>query len=254
MELGLKGRTALVTGGGSGIGAGISEYLAEEGMNVAINYVSDEKRARSFAAGLNEKFGTGCFAVQADVSLGNALDAMLDEVEDRLGAVELLVNNAGVWPTELALEMDDDRWERVISTNLNGPYLLGKRVALRMRKAGIRGVIVNVSSKSAFQYNTPGHAHYASAKAGLNMLTRTFARELASDRIRVIGIAPGMVRTPMNEDKWSQDGMTEYYMTRIPVGRLAEPVEIGHLVAFLASDKAANINGTTVDITGGMLI
>ena len=254
MELGLKGRIALVTGGGSGIGAGISEYLAEEGMDVAINYVSDETRARTFAEGLKKRFGTRCVAVQGDVSRGDGLDTMLDEVEHRLGVVELLVNNAGVWPTELALEMEDDRWERVIATNLNGPYLLSKRVALRMRNAGLHGVIVNVSSKSAFQYNTPGHAHYASAKAGLNMLTRTFARELTSDRIRVVGIAPGMVRTPMNEDKWSQDGMTEYYMKRIPVGRLAEPVEIGHLVAFLASDKAANINGTTVDITGGMLI
>ena len=254
MDLGLKGKVALVTGGGSGIGGGISEYLACEGANVAINYIVNKEEVEVFARELSEKYGTECVAVYADVSKAADIDAMLDSVEKSLGVVEILVNNAGVWPTENAIEMGDDRWERVIDINLNGPYMLCKRVANRMIASDMKGTLVNLSSKSAFQYNTAGHAHYATAKAGINMLTRTFARELSPNGIRVVAIAPGMVRTPMNEDKWSQDGMEEYYMKRIPVGQLAEPIEIGYIVAFLASNKAANITGTVVDVTGGMLI
>ena len=194
MDLGLKGKVALVTGGGSGIGGGISEYLACEGANIAVNYIVNKEEVEKFARELSDKYGTECVAVYGDVSKADDIDAMLDNVEKSLGVVEILVNNAGVWPTEDAIE------------------------------------------------------------AGINMLTRTFARELSPKGIRVVAIAPGMVRTPINEDKWSQDGMEEYYMKRIPVGRLAEPIEIGHLVAFLASNKAANITGTVVDVTGGMLI
>ncbi|MBF9016686.1 MULTISPECIES: SDR family NAD(P)-dependent oxidoreductase [unclassified Oceanispirochaeta] len=254
MDLGLKGKVALVTGGGSGIGGGISEYLACEGVNVAVNYIVDKPAVEAFVEKLNEKYGTECIAVYADVSKADDLDTMLKEVAGKLGAVEILVNNAGVWPTENAVEMDDSRWERVIDINLNGPYMLSKRVVNKMVEAGKKGVIVNLSSKSAFQYNTGGHAHYATAKAGINMLTRSMAREVSADGIRVVAIAPGMVRTPMNEDKWSQDGMEDYYIKRIPVGKLTEPIEVGYLVAFLASGKAANITGSVVDITGGMLI
>jgi 3-oxoacyl-[acyl-carrier protein] reductase len=254
MDLGLKGKVALVTGGGSGIGGGISEYLACEGVNVAVNYIVDQPAVEAFVEKLNKEYGTECIAVYADVSKAEELDTMLEEVGQKLGAVEILVNNAGVWPTENAVEMDDSRWERVIDINLNGPYMLSKRVVNKMVEAGKKGVVVNLSSKSAFQYNTGGHAHYATAKAGINMLTRSMAREVSADGIRVVAIAPGMVRTPMNEDKWSQDGMEDYYIKRIPVGKLTEPIEVGYLVAFLASGKAANITGSVVDITGGMLI
>ncbi len=254
MDLDLRGKIALVTGGGSGIGGGISEYLACEGVNVAVNYIVNKSEVETFVESLNKKYKTKCMAVYGDVSKADDLDTMLEFVELQIGTVEILVNNAGIWPTENALEMDDSRWERVIDINLNGPYMLSKRVVNKMVEAGKKGIIVNLSSKSAFQYNTGGHAHYASAKAGINMLTRAMAREVSCHGIRVVAVAPGMVRTPINEDKWSQDGMAEYYLKRIPVGKLAEPVEIGYLVAFLASGKAANITGTVIDITGGMLI
>lgn len=254
MELGLKNKVALVTGGGSGIGGGISEYFACEGVNVVVNYIVNKSEVEIFVEMLNKKYKTECIAVYGDVSKPDDLDAMLEIIEEQIGTVEILVNNAGVWPTENALEMDDSRWERVIDINLNGPYMLSKRVINKMIKAGKKGVIINLSSKSAFQYNTGGHAHYATAKAGINMLTRSMAREVCTYGIRVVAIAPGMVRTPINEDKWSQDGVEDYYLERIPVGKLAEPVEIGYLVAFLSSEKAANITGSVIDITGGMLI
>ena len=254
MELGLKGKVALVTGGGSGIGAGICEALAEEGVAVAVNYVVDAEAVAAFAEVLGSKHGTDCRGFYADVSRAEDLDAMVAGIVGVYGGIDILVNNAGVWPTEDAVDMPDANWRRVIDINLNGPYLLAKRVARQMIDAGRRGSIINISSKSAFQYNTGGHAHYATAKAGINMLTRTLARELSPHGIRVNALAPGMVRTPINEDKWSDPELYKSYVARIPAGRFALPVEIGHAVAFLASDKSFHCIGTVLDVTGGMLL
>jgi NAD(P)-dependent dehydrogenase (short-subunit alcohol dehydrogenase family) len=254
MDLGLKGKTALVTGGGSGIGAGICEALAQEGVNVAVNYIVNEAEVRVFAAELGRKYGVDCRAFHADVSLPEDLDAMVAEVLLAFGHIDILVNNAGVWPTEAILDMPDANWQRVIDINLNGPFMLCKRVAKHMVEAGIRGSIVNLSSKSGISYNTGGHAHYASAKAGIGMLTKTLARELLPYGIRANAIAPGMVRTPINEDKWSDPDLKKSYEARIPSGRFALPIEIGYAVAFLASEKSFNIMGTVIDVTGGMLI
>lgn len=254
MELGLRGQVALVTGGGTGIGAGICEALAQEGVSVAVNWVVGKEEVEKFAAELSRKYGTDCRAFYADISRPDDLDAMVKEILAVHGHIDILVNNAGIWPTENILDMPDGNWERVIDINLNGTFMLCKRVARQMVEKGVRGSIVNVSSKSGFQYNTAGHAHYATAKAGVNMLTRTLQRELAPHGIRVNGIAPGMVRTPLNEDKWSDAELKKAYEARIPSGRFAQPIEIGYAAAFLASEKSFNIMGTVLDVTGGMLI
>jgi NAD(P)-dependent dehydrogenase (short-subunit alcohol dehydrogenase family) len=254
VELGLRGQVALVTGGGTGIGAGISEALAQEGVSVAINWVVGKEDVQAFAAELSRKYGTDCRAFYADISRPDDLDAMVKEILAVYGRIDILVNNAGIWPTENILDMPDGNWERVIDINLNGTFMLSKRVARQMVEKGVRGSIINLSSKSGFQYNTAGHAHYATAKAGVNMMTKTLQRELAPSGIRVNGIAPGMVRTPLNEDKWSDPELKKAYEARIPSGRFALPVEIGYTVAFLASEKSFNIMGTVLDVTGGMLI
>jgi 3-oxoacyl-[acyl-carrier protein] reductase len=254
MDLNLKGRVALVTGGGTGIGAGISDSLAEEGVLVAINYIVDEPGVASFAAALAREHGARAVAVYGDVSRPADIEAMIEETERQLGSIDILVNNAGIWPTEEVLGISDESWQRVVDINLNGPFYLARRVARKLVEQGRSGTIVNISSKSGFQLNTGGHAHYATSKAGVAMLTRALARELTGKGVRVVGVAPGMVRTPINEDKWRKEGLLDAYVSRIPVGRFAEPREIGHLVAFLCSDKAFNIVGTTVDCTGGMLI
>jgi 3-oxoacyl-[acyl-carrier protein] reductase len=254
MDLNLKGRVALVTGGGTGIGAGICEVLAQEGVNVGVNYVVGKDEVVAFAAALGLRHGTDCRAFYADVSKGEDLDAMLSELVAAYGHIDILVNNAGIWPTENILDMPDRNWERVIEVNLNGPFMLCKRVAQHMVATGIKGSIVNVSSKSGLAYSTGGHAHYASTKAAINMMTRALARELLPKGIRANAIAPGMVRTPINEDKWTDPELKQAYEARIPSGRFAMPVEIGYLVAFLASEKSFNIMGTVIDVTGGMLI
>ena len=254
MDLGLKGKAAIVTGGGTGIGAGICEALAQEGVNVAVNWIVGKDEVTAFAADLSKKYGTDCRPFYADVSKAEDLDTMVKDVIAAYGHIDILVNNAGIWPTENILDMPDRNWEKVIDINLNGPFMLCKRVARHMVDAGIRGSIVNLSSKSGFLYNTAGHAHYATAKAGINMLTRTLMRELAPHGIRVNGIAPGMVRTPINEDKWTDPELKKSYEQRIPSGRFALPVEIGYAAAFLASEKSYNIMGTVLDVTGGMLL
>jgi 3-oxoacyl-[acyl-carrier protein] reductase len=254
MELNLKNKSALVTGGGNGIGAGISEALAEEGVNIALTYNSDKEKAEKFGSYLKEKYNINCRVYKADVSKKDQVETLSKEVISDFKTIEILVNNAGIWPTEGILEMPDENWEKVININLNGTYFLSKRISQHMIEKGIKGNIICVSSKSSFQYNTPGHAHYAVAKAGINMFIRTLARELTPSLIRVNGIAPGMVRTSMNEDKWSDPEIEKYYFSRIPVGRLALPIEMGYAVAFLVSDKAFNVNGTVLDVTGGMMI
>ncbi len=254
MDLNLQGKVAIVTGGSTGIGAGISEYLAYEKVHVAVNYIVNEVQAVEFTRRLSEEHGVSCIPVYGDVSKAEDNDALVAQVLKTFGKIDILVNNAGIWPTESMIDMPDKNWTRVIDINLNGAYLLSKRVVRSMIEQKTQGVIINMSSKSGFQCNTGGHGHYTTAKAGLNMMTRSLAREISSYGIRVVGIAPGMVRTPINEDKWNHDGLMDAYLERIPVGRFAEPIEIGYLAAFLASDKATNITGTTVDSTGGMLI
>ncbi len=254
MDLGLKGKTAIVTGGGSGIGAGISEALAQEGVNVAISYLVEEKQVKAYAQELTSTYGVYCSTYYADITKTAEIDAMIEAVTGRYGGIDILVNNAGIWPTEELLDMPDENWKRVIDINLNGPYLLSKRVARSIIDAGNKGVIINISSKSSMQVNTPGHGHYVTAKAGLNMFTRALAREITQRGVRVVGLMPGIVRTPINEDKWQAGGLMDEYVKRIPVGRFAEAVEIGYTVAFLCSGKAPHFTGTTLDITGGMLI
>jgi 3-oxoacyl-[acyl-carrier protein] reductase len=254
MDLGLKGKVALVTGGGTGIGAGICEALAQEGVNVGVNYIVGKDDVVAYAAHLSKTYGTDCRAFYADVAKTEDLDAMVKELISVYGHIDILVNNAGIWPTENILDMPDKNWEKVIGINLNGPFMLCKRVARHMVDAGIKGSIINLSSKSGITYNTGGHAHYASAKAGIIMMTKTLARELLPYGIRTNAIAPGMVRTPINEDKWTDPELKKAYEARIPSGRFAQPIEIGYTVAFLASEKSFNIMGTVVDVTGGMLI
>jgi len=256
MELNLRDKTAIVTGGASGIGWGIADVLAEEGVRVVMTYCNPEREteAEEVARSMAKRHGVDAAALRVDFTQSGEIDRLVDATVELFGGVDILVNNAGVWPTEPFMDIEPSEWSRVIDICLNGPAMLAQAVARRMIDAGSEGRIVNISSKSAFQYNTAGHSHYATCKAAINMLTRTLARELSPHRIHVTGVAPGMVETPINRDKWEVDGAREKYEKRIPVGRFAQAREIGYLVAFLLSDKAFNITGTTIYATGRLLI
>ena len=254
MDLGLKGKAVLVTGGGAGLGAGICEVFAQEGANVVVNYIVDEAGVLQFVGTLGERFGGKHMAAYADVTKADDIDEVIETVVGKYGHLDVIVNNAGIWPTTLIENMTDEEWRKVIDVNLTGPFILSKRACLYYKSAGIRGRVVNIISKSAFAVNTEAHAHYVSAKGGLVLLTKALAREFSPYGIIVNGVTPGMVRTPINEDKLSQPEILASYVERIPSGRVSTAQEVGFTVAFLASSKADFINGTCVDVTGGMLI
>ena len=254
MDLELKGKTVLVTGGGAGLGAGICEVFAQEGASVVVNYIVKEEEVFQFVESLKVRFGGEHIAVYGDITKAEDVDAMIQKVEDTFGHLDILVNNAGIWPTTPIAEMTDDEWRKVIDINLNGAFVFSKRACQHFKLKGLRGRVVNVISKSAYAVNTPGHAHYVSSKGGLALMTKAFAREYSEYGIVVNGVIPGMVRTPMNEDKLSIPEVLASYVERIPSGRVSTAQEVGNVVAFLASSKADFINGACVDVTGGMLI
>lgn len=254
MNLQLKGKTAIVTGGNTGLGAGICEVLAEEGMNIIINYIFGPEEAVELAKAISEKTGTKCVAMYGDISKADDIDKIFNDAEKEFGHVDVLVNNAGIWPTTMVEEMPDEEWRKVMDINLNGTYFFSKRAIMHFLKHDVEGHVVNISSKSGFAVTSPGHAHYATAKGAVTLMTKSLAREFAKKGITINGVAPGMVRTPLNEDKLSQPEWMKYYEDRIPVGRVSTAREVANTVAFLASERARYITGTIVDVTGGMLI
>ncbi len=254
MDLNLKGKTVIVTGGGAGLGAGICEVFAQEGSNVIVNYIVDEPDVLKFVDSLGDRFGGTHTAIYGDVTKAEDMDNMIEKAVEKYGYLDIIVNNAGIWPTTLLENMSDEEWRKVIDIDLTGPFVLSKRACIYYKDAGIRGRVVNITSKSGFAVNTEGHAHYVSAKGGLVLLTKALAREFSQYGIIVNGVIPGMVRTPINEDKLSKPEILASYVERIPSGRISTAQEVGYTVAFLASNKADFINGTCVDVTGGMLI
>jgi NAD(P)-dependent dehydrogenase (short-subunit alcohol dehydrogenase family) len=254
MELNLTGKTAIVTGGTTGLGAGICEVLAEEGMNIIANYLFDEEQALQFAENLSQTSGRKCVAMYGDISKAEDIDNIFQQAENEFGHIDVLVNNAGIWPTTPIEQMSDEEWKKVIDIDLNGTFMFSKRAIQHFLKHDVKGHIVSISSKSGFTVTSPDHAHYVTAKGGINMLTKALAREFSHKGIIINGVAPGMIRTPINEDKLSQPEWLKYYEDRIPVGRVSSAHDVAYTVAFLASEKGMYIAGAIVDVTGGMLI
>ncbi len=252
MDLRLKDKVALVTGGGRGLGRAIAEHLAAEGSHVAVNYRRRADEAQALATRLADRHGVKAVAVQADVSREEEVGSMFDCIERELGLVEVLVNNAAVCPTCPAKDLKLDQWNETIQINLTGTFLTCREMIRRLDGAGRPGRIVNVSSQAAFRGSTTGHAPYDASKGAVVSLTVSLAREVAAAGIAVNAVAPGMMRTEMTAA--TLDANEAKYRARIPLGRIADTAEIARVVVFLASDAASYITGATVDVSGGMLM
>lgn len=252
MDLKLKGKTAIVTGGNSGLGASICEVLAQEGANVIINYLFNPDDADALAEKLLATYGIKAATAKGDITVAEDIDSNIETAIRETGRLDILVNCAGVWPTDYVRDMPDEAWEKTVRINLTGPFMYSKRAVNHFIKNQVKGKIINIVSQAAFRGSTSGHAHYAAAKGGLVAFTVSLAREVAKYGINVTAVAPGMMRTPMNEKALAE--REQEYMERIPLGRISDPSEVACAIAFLASEKADYITGATLDVTGGMLM
>jgi 3-oxoacyl-[acyl-carrier protein] reductase len=245
----LKGKTAIVTGGGSGIGAAIAGMLAQEGCSVA---VCDVRESEPFVRSLCENTGTRCISVPLDVSSEQDVSDMNDSVIREFGGYDILVNNAGIVSAAFCTELSLQDWERVIAVNLRGTFLTSRAAVAHFRERGAGGRIINMTSQTAFRGTTRGHAHYGAAKAGVVGFTRTLALETSGQGICVNAVAPGIVNTPMMAEKIH--ARKELYEKEIPIGYIAEPEDVAYAVVFLASVMGKYITGSTLDVSGGMML
>ena len=239
-------RVALVTGASRGIGRAIAVSLAP-GHVLAVNYRAGVEEAKETLRLVEAAGGEG-IAVRADVCDPDALDGMFAEVEDALGPVEVLVNNAGVRADGIALRLDDERWRHVVETNLGGTFACSRRALRPMLRAGW-GRIVNVASVAGLKGNA-GQANYCAAKAGIVGLTRALAREVARKGITVNAVAPGLVDTDLIAGLG--EAQRGALIDAIPAGRTGTPAEVAAAVRFLCSDDAAYVTGSVLTVDGGM--
>jgi glucose 1-dehydrogenase len=244
----LTGKNVLITGASQGIGAGIAEAMAACGANVLINYITDEERTVAFADRLSKQYNVNCKAYHADISIPSAVDSMYDFMDNQLGSIDVLVNNAGIETINDVLEMPLEEWDNIMNVNLRGAFYCTQLAGRRMRENN-RGVILNISSIHD-KVPRKGLAHYCSSKAALNMLTKCLALELAEHNIRVIAISPGAIETEMNAKEIDQFGR-ERFNNWIPLGKIGRVDDIAWICTFMASDKAGYMTATEIYVDGG---
>ena len=245
----LENKGAVVTGGSRGIGRAVAEALAAEGATVAVIYAGNIKAAEDTVRTI-EAAGGKAFAVQCDVADEDAVTDMVKMVHEKLGTIDIFVNNAGITRDGLLMRMKREDWDAVLSTNLTGVYNCTKAVTKIMMKQR-SGSIINMTSVVGETGNA-GQANYAAAKAGVIGFTKSVAKELASRNIRVNAVAPGCIDTDMTAVL--SDAVKEEMIKSIPLGRTAAPEEVAQAVVFLASQKAGYITGQTLNVDGGMVM
>ncbi|NDF99073.1 MAG: 3-oxoacyl-[acyl-carrier-protein] reductase [Chitinophagia bacterium] len=248
----LDNKVAIVTGGARGIGEGIAQLFAAHGAHVAFTYVSDSsaEKANTLAASLQAK-GVKVKAYQSNAADPQACEALVADVLNEFGSIDICVNNAGISKDNLLMRMTNEQWEEVMRVNLNSVFYMTKQVIRPMMKAR-SGSIINMSSVIGEMGNA-GQSSYAASKAGIIGFTKSVAKELGSRNIRCNAIAPGFVETDMTQ--YLQAGeAADKYKAGIPLGRFASATDIANVTLFLASDLSAYVTGQTISACGGLNI
>ena len=247
----LQGKVAIVTGGNSGIGKAIVEYLAELGAQVVIDYRSHPEATEELEREIGS-YGGCSFGVQADVSKLDDIQRLIDAAVAQYGRIDVMVNNAGVETRTSVLDTTPEQYDKVLDVNLRGVFFATQYAAKQMIAQGGGGRIINISSVHE-DWPMPGNTAYCLAKGGVRMLTRTAALELAPHGITMVNVGPGAVATPINESTMNNPELMAKLNAAIPLGRMARPEEIAKVVGFLASDGASYITATTIFADGGIM-
>jgi 3-oxoacyl-[acyl-carrier protein] reductase len=250
-SLNLKGKIAVVTGGSRGIGRATAVCFAKLGANVVVNYLKDESAAAA-AVEAAEAGGVSALAIQADVSLPHEAQRLIEAALERLGRIDFLVCNAGIWEGGPIEEMSEETWDRTIDLNLKGTWAACHAAVPHMKKQGF-GRIVIVSS-TAGQRGEANVSNYAASKGGQISFTKSLAAELGPFGINVNGVAPGWVDTDMCADVFADKNFRKSIEDSIPVGRVASPEDIAWPIVFLCSEWARHINGEILNVNGGSVL
>lgn len=251
MELNLNGKTAIVTGGSRGVGRAITLALAQEGAHVVVNYNNSQSAAEETVNQIKQTGGSA-IAVQANLDNPEECRKLIEAAKESFGDVDILVNNAGIWPKNWVKDISLEEWNHTMQVNLTSVFLTCQTFVQMLSEEKRKGKILNITSQAAFHGSTTGHSHYAASKAGVVSFTVSLAREVAGQGINVNALALGIVETDMIGDALQKN--KDYYVNRIPLGRVAQPNEIADIATFLVSEKANYITGATLDATGGMLM
>lgn len=255
----LRGQKALVTGASSGIGRSVALALGQAGADVMVNYASNQDTAEQVVDEL-KTFGRRALSFQADVSREEQVQAMFEHLLGEFGAIDILVNNAGVQRDAPFDELSIGDWQQVLDINLTGQFLCAREAVRAFKHQGVRRDISCAAGKiicmSSVHEVIPwaGHANYAASKGGVMLMMKSLAQEVAPFHIRVNSIAPGAIRTRINQQAWDTSGAYQSLLDLIPYGRIGEPEDIARLVAWLASDESDYIQGTSIVIDGGMTL
>jgi glucose 1-dehydrogenase len=254
LEIELTGKIALVTGASSGIGQGIAVALAQAGADAAVNFRNNAAGAEETARRVRET-GRRSLLLPADVGDPEQVVAIFRRLDTELGAIDILVANAGHGSAAKPLhETSWADWDRVLRSNLDGPFLCGREAARRMVARGSGGRIVNISSVHDEACNLPEDGPYCVAKGGVRNLTRAMALELAAHGITVNAVAPGMILTPMNQRALNDPDYLADAEAQIPLRRTGTPEDIANMVVFLCSDRASYCTGATYLVDGGWML
>jgi glucose 1-dehydrogenase len=260
MEKKLQKQVAIVTGAGSGIGAGCARELAKAGASVVVNYpVEGTKTMAEKVVQEIVDEGGKAIAYKCDVSKEEEVKQMFEDIVSQFGTVDILINNAGLQKDAPFTEMTLDQWNFVIAVNLTGQFLCAREAIKEFLRRGVNGrsksagkIICMSSVHEVIPW--AGHANYAASKGGVNLMMKTIAQEFAPKKIRINSIAPGAIATPINHDAWYTSDHLQNLLKLIPQKRIGQVDDIGKAAVWLASDDSDYVNGTTLFVDGGMTL